>query len=484
MSQFFTAREAARRQPPRVGSDRMRIVFALCLLAASVGTNPLVAAQPAARVKDLPIAIRNYRVPIVHTTLRNGLHVVVSVERGSPIVAVNVMYGAGYRSETPGRSGLAHLFEHLMFQGTDAVGRNDYAGTINGLGGRFFGATRSDYASYYSVAPANALDLLLWIEADRMRSLKLTRETLDNQRAVVREEVRMSLNQPAAAFDSSDLLPGLTFAKWPNAHNSYGDVADLEATTVEDMVAFRRRYYAPSNAVLVVVGGCDVARVLTRAREYFEPISAGEPPAKVDLSERAPGEERSTVQVDRKARNSAIAIAYRLPPRLSRDFLALSLVHTLMTRDERGLLPRALIDETGVATRVAASFHALGNDFDALDPMLYSIRIDCSPHRRAADVLAHVDRVVGRIAQGVSAQDMALARLRFGVWWLDQLGASSSPYASRARMLAAFTLFDGAPDGVNRILPTVATLTADDLARAARTYLAPANRVWIERRTQ
>ena len=460
---------------------RTRLIQASVVLAAwsVAGTAGVARPAPAA----VPRELVEFRIPVVHATLENGLRIVVSEDHAAPVVAVNVMYRAGTRVETPGRSGLAHYFEHLMFQGTRALDRDEYARAITGLGGRYNGATRVDYANYYTVAPANALDLLLWIEADRMQGLELTPQAVENQRAVVIEEVRQSLNQPATGVDGGLEFNRLAFGKWQNAHDGYGDLADLQSATLDDFVAFYRRFYVPANAVLVVAGDCRAADVISKARTYFGKLPARPAPEFADVRETVPGQaERSVVVQDGRARGPVLTVGYRLPPRGTRALAALSVLQTLLTRDPRGLLVRALVDDTRVATSVSASFHALGNDFDFDGPMLYTIRADLSAGRTAAEALAVIDRVIARIQRGVTAGELADSRLRFATWFLDQVAGPGNPYATRAKMLAAFTLFDGTPHGVNRILPGALSLSAEDLQAIARTYLVPSNRVWLERR--
>ncbi len=456
---------------------RLALAACACPLALAVAAGGQVR-----RAAGIPPELLDYRVPLVHARLDNGLQVVVSVDHGAPVVAVGVMFRAGFRAESKGRSGLAHFFEHLMFQGTTAVDKNDYARTINGVGGRYNGATRIDYAHYYTAAPANALDLLLWIEADRMRGLKLIPEVLENQRAVVLEEVRQSIEQAGPARSPGEVLQSLAFSKWANAHNGYGEIADLEAATLDDMRAFYNRFYVPSNAVLVVVGDCDPPRVIRRAREYFGSLPTAPLPAPAEASETFPGaEERSSVEKVPGARTVTLAVGYRLPARRSREFAAMSLLHSILGRDGRGRLQRTLTDDRRLAASVTATFHDLGNDFDFDGPMLYTIVVQGTPGHGAPELLAAVDDVVNGVQTGIPDADLGDARLRHAMWFFDQVAGPGNPHAVRAKTIAAFTLFEGTPDGINRALSDVAGLTARDLQSTARVVLAPSNRVWYAR---
>ena len=195
-----------------------------------------------------------FKVPVDYFTLPNGLKVVVSEDRSAPVVLVEVMYNIGFRIEPKGRTGFAHLFEHMMFQGSAQVKKMEHVSLMQQAGGVVNGSTRLDYTNYFQVLPSNALELALWLEADRMRSLDVSAENLKNQQNVVSEEVRVNvLNQPHAAFEWLDIWQRAN-TNWTNAHNFYGDLAELEAATLDDVRSFFKTYYAPNNAVLVVVG--------------------------------------------------------------------------------------------------------------------------------------------------------------------------------------------------------------------------------------
>ena len=196
-------------------------------------------------------------IPIEGTTLPNGLRVVISPDRTAPVATVGVYYNIGFRIEPRGRSGFAHLFEHMMFQGSANAGKMVHIKLINSSGGVLNGSTHYDVTNYYESVPSNALERVLWLEADRMRALKVDDENLRNQRDVVKEEVRVNvLNQPYGGFPWLD-LPPIAYRNWSNAHNFYGDFDDLDAATLEDVQKFFKTYYAPSNAVLLILGDVD-----------------------------------------------------------------------------------------------------------------------------------------------------------------------------------------------------------------------------------
>ena len=215
---------------------------------------------------------KKLHIPIEHTTLANGLRVVVSPDRSAPVVTVGVYYQIGFRLEPQGRSGFAHLFEHMMFQGSENAGKMEHIRLINSSGGVLNGTTNYDITNYFESVPSNALERVLWLEADRMRALQVDDENLRNQRDVVKEEVRVNvMNQPYGGFPWLD-LPPVAFRNWPNAHNFYGDFADLDAATLADVRTFFKTYYAPNNAVLLMLGDLDPVEAIALAKQYFEKI--------------------------------------------------------------------------------------------------------------------------------------------------------------------------------------------------------------------
>src|ERR1035437_4424394 len=218
-------------------------------------------------------------------TLHNGLRVVVSPDRAAPVATVGVYYNIGFRIEPHGRSGFAHLFEHMMFQGSANAGKMVHIKLVNSSGGVLNGSTHYDVTNYYESVPSNALERVLWLEADRMRALKVDDANLRNQRDVVKEEVRVNvLNQPYGGFPWLD-LPPVAFRNWPNAHNFYGDFADLDAATLADVQKFFHTYYAPNNAALLMIGDVQPEEGFALAARYFENIPEQPLPPRADVTE-------------------------------------------------------------------------------------------------------------------------------------------------------------------------------------------------------
>src|SRR5271167_4608525 len=256
------------------------------------------------------IAVKNLHIPVEHATLANGLRVVISSDRSAPVVTVGVYYQIGFRLEPRGRSGFAHLFEHMMFQGSENAGKTVHIKLINSSGGVLNGTTHYDITNYFESVPSNALERVLWLEADRMRALKVDEENLRNQRDVVKEEVRVNvMNQPYGGFPWLD-LPPVAFRNWANSHNFYGDFADLDAANLADVQAFFKTYYVPNNAVLLMLGDVKPEEGFALAKELYADIPAGAPPPFADPTEPEQNEERRGHVEEKFGTLPAMAIGY------------------------------------------------------------------------------------------------------------------------------------------------------------------------------
>jgi len=443
--------------------------FAFALFVAA-----LAAAPPS-------VSGQGFSVPVVYKKLPNGLRVVISENHAAPVVVVEVMYRIGFRIEPQNRTGFAHLFEHMMFQGSQNVGKFEHVRIVNENGGTLNGSTRFDHTNYFEVMPSNALELGMWLEADRMRSLKITPETLKNQQDVVSEEVRVNvLNQPYGAFEWLG-LPQKANTNWYNAHNFYGDLSDLQAATLEDVKKFFDTYYAPNNAVLVVAGDATPDEVMRLAEKHFGGIPSRPLPARPDIKEPPQAAEKSFSEDDKLARTPAIAFGYHLPERMSRDFFALSLLDPLLVSDESAKLYQALVKENQIASQVQGGFNLLGNNFDYNGPMLYTFRVDYRPDLKGADVLKVVDKVINAVQEhGITEEELKQAKVNFRSSFLDSLEAGSG--FGRADLLAALALYDDDPNRINTILADLEKVTLAEVQQAAKKYLVPSNRTSIDRR--
>ena len=318
----------------------------------------------------MPVRVPDLRHDVVHATLDNGLRVVLAPDRSVPVVGVGVLYDVGIRSEPEGRTGFAHLFEHLMFQGSATLGKMEHARVVQSSGGVFNGSTHFDYTDYFEALPSNALERGLFLEADRMASPRLTEENLANQIAVVKEEIRVNvMNRPYGGFPWL-VLPGVMFDTFPNAHNGYGSFVDLEGATIEDASGFFQRYYAPSNAVLAVGGDFDPDEALELVRTHFARVKRRARPKRPSFAEPMITTERRSTMVDQHAPMPAVAIGYRVPDPtgLPATFLGMVLLAEVLSDGDASRLTRRLVLLDGLATDVSAYLGEFGDPFDERDP--------------------------------------------------------------------------------------------------------------------
>ncbi len=421
-----------------------------------------------------------YEVPVDYRRLDNGLRVVLSPEPSAPVVTVGVYYEVGFRLEPRGRSGFAHLFEHLMFQGSEHLAKMELVRLIQQNGGMLNGSTRTDFTNYFEVLPKAALELALWLEAERMRGPVITQEELDNQRDVVKNEVRVNvLNRPYGGFPWLDMTER-AFSNWHNAHNGYGEFADLDAAGLDDVQHFFETYYSPRNAVLVVVGDIDVEQTFGLVRREFESIEGPVPPPAPDLSEPPPTEERRFTRQDPLATRPALAFAYHTPERGTPQFAALGVLHQLLGEGDDALLHRELVHRRGYSSSVAAGMNFLGNMHNARTPLLWTCSLLHDTDTTPEEILAAADEVIEPLrAAPVSDAQFELALIKARASLYDTLASSLFPGLGRLDLLASFALFDDDPERINRLEAEQRALTPAIVQQTAHDYLDPARRTVI-----
>jgi zinc protease len=422
---------------------------------------------------------KTVNVPFVYYKLPNGLKVVISEDHMAPVVTVAVYYNIGFRVEPKGRTGFAHLFEHMMFQGSENVKKFEHAKLVEANGGSLNGSTRLDHTNYYQTLPSNRVEMGLWLESDRMRSLDVTAENLKNQQNVVSEEVRVNvLNQPYAMFDWLDLWINAN-QNWYNAHNFYGDLTELEAATLEDVRSFFKSYYAPNNAVLTVVGDVNTEEVKKMIEKHFAGIPTANVPPKPDVNEPAQAKEKRLAQTDKLAKLPALAIGYHLPDQKSTDFAPMVLLNLILQGDDSSRLYQRLVKEKEMTLDLTGGVNlGLGNEFDYDGPMLLTTRTTYKPGVKADAVIAELDAVVADIvAKGVTAKELADAKVRFRSSYYDQLESGFG----KANLLASFALFRDEPTLINTSLQSFENVTAAQVKAAAAKYLVATNRTIIDR---
>lgn len=404
--------------------------------------------------------------PIHRLQLDNGLRVVLAPDPAAPVVGVAVYYDVGIRSEPEGRTGFAHLFEHLMFQGSEHVGKAEHFTYVQGAGGTLNGSTHLDYTNYFELLPSNALELALFLEADRMRSPRITQENLENQIAVVQEEIRVNvMNRPYGGFPWL-LLPPVLFSTFPNAHNGYGDFAELESATLDDAADFFDRYYAPGNAVLTVAGDLDVGATAELVRRHFGDVVARDVPERPSFAEPPPDAERRAVHVDPLAPRPAIAVGYRVADPLGplEDHLATVLLAEVLSDGEASRLERSLVRGQELATGVAAYLGVMGDPLDARDPTPLVIEATHPEHVEADRLLAALDAEVERVAtDGLEPGELDRVRARWAARWLRD----ADGVMGRAQTLSVLEQQRGRPELLAELPGHVAAVTEEQVAAAA-----------------
>jgi predicted Zn-dependent peptidase len=408
--------------------------------------------------------------PIAQFSLANGLRVVLCEDHAVPVVSVAIYYNVGSRNEKEGRTGFAHLFEHMMFQGSENVPKAAHFQYIFNAGGTMNGTTSTERTNYFETLPASHLPLALWLESDRMRSLKVTQENLDNQRNAVQEEKRLRYdNQPYvnAFLRTNELI----YQNPANAHSTIGSMEDLDAATIEDVQEFFRVYYAPNNAVLTVVGDFDSPEAKSLVHKYFEDIPSQAAPPPVDTSE--PDDVARTQEVfhDPLAPAPAFVLGWKIPPRRTPDFYAISLAADLLFEGDSSRLYQKLVkgDESVVSIQ--------GGIDERRGPSAVYIFALPKPGEEVAAIRDQiVDEIRSLRTSGPSPEEME--KLRNSLCNDVVRGRQSTMY--RAQRLAEYALYDGDPSLVDSELDQYLAITPEHIRSSVAKYLDVENRVVLD----
>jgi len=394
------------------------------------------------------------------------------------VVGIAVLYDVGIRSEPEGRTGFAHLFEHLMFQGSANLEKLEHFRYVQSSGGMFNGSTHFDYTNYFEALPSNALERGLFLEADRMLSPRITEENLANQIAVVKEEIRVNvLNRPYGGFPWLELPPVL-FDTFPNAHNGYGGFVDLESATVEDATDFFHRYYAPANAVLAVAGDLDVDETVELIEKHFGGIPKRRRPVRPDFGEPPLASERRAVTTDAHAPIPAVAIGYRVPDPVAQldEHLAGVLLSEILAEGDASRLQRRLVHRDRVVTDVSAYLGEFGDPFDERDPTAFTITAHYPNPESLERILAAVDEELARVAaDGLEPGELDRVRTRA----VSVLFREMDAVLSRALEFAKFELIFDRAELISELPDRLTAVTGADV-QAAAAALSPERRAVVE----
>ena len=418
----------------------------------------------------------DFAVDVEYHKLDNGLKVVLSEDHTVPTTTIGVYYGIGFRIEPRDRTGFAHLFEHMMFQGSENLGKGEFIALVNSNGGVLNGSTRFDFTNYFEVVPSNKTETFIWAEADRMRGLSIDQDNLTNQQGVVKNEVKVNvLNQPYGGFPWLD-LPQFANENWFNAHNFYGDLEDLDAATLEDVQQFFKDFYAPNNAVLVVAGDIDPEETLAWAQAYFGDIPASDNLSFPDISEPRQEAEKRKSKTDPLAPRPALAWAYHVPERGTPEWYSMIVINLMLMSGDDSRLHQKLVQEKGYAGNVSGGVNwPLDNAFNYNGPMLWSGFLIHDAAHDPDTILSDLDAVIADLQTNTVSQeefDRAMTKLRSGIY--NAFGDGNR--IGLVDALATFALFDDNPDRVNTLESEFDVVTPKLIQKTAQEFLRKTNR--------
>ncbi len=412
------------------------------------------------------------RIAFEQFTLPNGLRVIYSEDHSTPIVSVDVWYAVGSRNERSGRSGFAHLFEHMMFQGSAHVKKAEHGQLVERAGGTNNGSTAEDRTEYFETVPSNRLNLALWLEADRMRSLAITEENFENQRQAVKEERRLRIdNQPyQGAFSDGVTWPFDSTSCFPYAHTVIGSMADLDSAKLADVQAFFDAYYAPNNATIVVVGDFNPSELRRLVNEYFAGVPSHPQP---DLAVRCnaptgPGTRRREVH-DAQANLEAVLRFYRIPEHRSPDTPALEVLNIILGQGESSRLNVAVVRREKAAVATGALMNPFGSRNGPGVLFAYGVV-------NQGVTAEHMDSSIGMQldsirANGITSDELAKAKNSLRAGFIGNRETT----IGKAEELHHYLTFHDSIDEINTDLDKLIAVTADDVKRVANAYLTPAN---------
>jgi predicted Zn-dependent peptidase len=437
------------------------LVLALAISPAIVSAAPRSTPSRAARA-----AGQQVQIPIQQFTLKNGLRIVLSEDHAAPTVSLCLTYDVGSRNEVAGRTGFAHLFEHMMFQGSENVGKGEHLIMVQVNGGDANGTTSDDATNYYERLPANQLDMALFLESDRMRALRVSQANLDNQRNTVQEERRLRMDNQAYG-KTGEILQGLTYDNFAYKHSTMGSMEDLNAASLDDVSKFFKTYYAPNNAVLSLVGDFKTADALAKIKKYFEDIPSQTAPPAVDMAEPAQTAERRSQVEDSFARLPRLDIVYKAVPANTPDWYALDMLGDILFGGESSRLYQKLVKQKPLALQVAGGIDLRRG------PALFQAEALLRPGEDTAEIEKLIYDEFDRVKKdGVTQAELDKVRTQDTL----QQARSLTSTLGRARMLGLYSVYFHDPELVNTMLANYAEVTSADIQRVAQKYLGSAQR--------
>ncbi|HTK95516.1 MAG TPA: pitrilysin family protein [Terriglobales bacterium] len=456
-----------------------RMIGLLLVLALALAPVTLAQAKPKPPKKsapaasaDAPAATKAAAIPPLKysdTKLANGLRVIIAEDHSAPVFGIAVTYNVGAHNERPGRTGFAHLFEHMMFEGSENVGKGEHFILVENNGGGMNGTTTEDRTNYFEVLPKNQLELALFLEADRMGHLAFTQEKLDNQRKAVQEERRLGIdNEP---YGKSELeIDNLSYDNFAYKHSVIGEMSDLNAASLQDVEEFFRVYYAPNNAVVTLVGDLDTQAAHALVEKYFGSFKSQPTPAVPNLDEPEHYGERREVITDPLARLPMLLISYHIPRGNTPDNYAMQVLSNILSGGRSSRMYQHLVKEKQLATSVDAQPDS------RVGPSMFYIQAMPRPGVKPEDLeKAIYDEIAAVQKDGVTAAEMEKARTNQR---RAQIQARQSSLTTAIR-LGQYTVFFNEPDLINTVYDKYSAVTAEQVKAAAAKYLIPTQRAVV-----
>jgi predicted Zn-dependent peptidase len=429
-----------------------------------------LALAPVSRSDEAPVnRPAKPRVAFREFTLENGLRVILSEDHAAPTYSICVTYNVGSRDERPGRTGFAHLFEHMMFQGSANVGKGEHFILVLNNGGSANGTTNAERTNYFQTLPANQLELGIFLEADRMRSLDVTQANLDNQRHAVQEERRLNYDNRPYGRTLEAVLEA-AYDNFAYKHSTIGSMEDLNNATLEDARAFFRTYYAPNNAVLTLVGDFQTDTALALIKKHFESIPAQAPPRPPDVGEPEQIAERRRSLEDSFAQAPRIDAVYKTVPGNTHDWYALRALGHILAGDLSSRLYRKLVKELELAVSVS------GGPDERRGTSLFWVSIVARPEKNLQEIEQLVYQEIERL-KNEPVDDWELDKVRMKLRREQTQNLYST--RSRANALGHYAVYYGEPDLINMVLDRIERVKKADLQRVAGVFLKTANRTVV-----
>ncbi len=407
------------------------------------------------------------KIDFTVTKLKNGLRVITVEDHSAPVVSQVLFFDVGAAHERPGRTGFAHLFEHMMFRGTENIkSMSEYLSLIRNNGGAMDAFTGADQTVYFEVVPANQLELPLFLESDRMRGLLITQEVFDTERKVVQEERRLRIdNQPYGK--SGEVMGDLLYDNFAYKHKLMGSMEDLSAASVGDIKQFFKTYYAPNNVVLILVGDFKTSEAIAKVRKYFEDIPRQPAPPTLDRSEPEQKAERRRTVEDALARLPMVSIAFKALPGNTSDFYALQILASVLTTGQSSRLYQKLVKQQELASSLS------GGISESRGVGALSVTTLLSPGKKTEDV----ERIIYEEIEWLRREPISDAELQKAKN-IIALGLNTNLQTSlvRAITLGTYAVFYDDPNLINTRPDKIAAVTKQDVQRVANHYLRPTNR--------